>query len=492
MLSLLTPLLTTPVAAVLLASPGFLEPDDPTPHLLPPGEEGLLLLRAAVGALLALVVAIVLGVLIRRAGRRSPLVTDLSRRCKRPLRLVAVMLVVRQVAVSSPGLDNWLDVTEFFLTAALIGSAAWLLTTVAQVAEEAVLRTYRVDVADNRHNRRVRTQVSFMRRLVVALVVVVAVAAMLLTIPEVRTVGTGLIASAGLLSVVAGLAAQSTLTNVFAGVQLAFTDAIRVDDVVIVETQFGKVEEITMTYVVVRLWDDRRMVLPSTYFTTTPFENWTRTGSQLLGTVLLDVDWRTDFDAMRGQLRRVLEADELWDGRVGVLQVTDAVGSVVQVRVLVSAADAPSIFDLRCHVREALVRWLVASDPAGLPRQRVENSGEPAPGEIAAAPPEPTSTWDLPAVRPAQLRRAPAAVEASAPPAPAAPSRSDSVFTGSSAAVQRSRDFAGPPEEDRRDRSRAAPAAGATELLPQAGAASPAAQDPDATRLIPRVPPDQP
>ena len=483
------------LAPVVLSAPGFLEPDDPAPHFLPPGEEGLLLLRAVTGALLALVAAIILGVVIRRAGRRSPLVTDISRRCRRPLRLVAVMLVVRQVAVGSPGLDNWLDVTEVFLTALLIGSVAWLLTTVALVAEDAVLRSYRVDVADNRHNRRVRTQVSFMRRLVVALVVVVGVAAMLLTIPEVRAVGTGLIASAGLLSVVAGLAAQSTLTNVFAGVQLAFTDAIRVDDVVIVQTQFGKVEEITMTYVVVRLWDDRRMVLPSTYFTTTPFENWTRTGSQLLGTVLVEVDWRTDFDAMRVQLRRTLEADELWDGRVGVLQVTEAVGSVVQVRVLVSAPDAPSMFDLRCHVREALVRWLVASNPAGLPRQRVENSGAPAPGEVAAAPPEPTSTWDLPAVRPGGLRRGGAV---GPPPAPAAveASRPDSVFTGSSAAVQRSKDFAGPAEEDQRDRSRSrgdapTPPAGATELLPQAGA-TPRAPDPDATRVIPRVPPEQP
>jgi small-conductance mechanosensitive channel len=452
------------------------------PHALEASEELELAARAGVAAVVALVAAIVIGVLVRRLGRRSEFVTSLSRRARRPLRVVLVVLVLRQVAVSSPGTDDWLDVIRFLLTAALIASAAWLLITLAQVTEDVVLRTYRVDVADNRHNRRVRTQVSFMRRLVVALVVLVAVAAMLLTIPEVRAVGTGILASAGLLSVVAGLAAQSALTNVFAGIQLAFTDAIRVDDVVVVETQFGKVEEITMTYIVVRLWDDRRLVLPSTYFTTTPFENWTRQDSALLGTVLLEVDWRTDVAAMREELRRVLDAEELWDGRVGVLQVTDAVGSVVQLRALVSAADAPSVFDLRCHVREALVRWLVRYDPVGLPRVRQENTPPPEPGELEARPVEP-STWDVPVVRVAP------AASGSGPQ----DERRDSLFTGSTAAVQRSRDFSGPSEAERRARAAVDPAADTHQVgVSERGAP---VEDPDATRVIPRVeepPPPRP
>lgn len=537
MTSALGPARVAPVLTWLTPSPV-----DDTAHLLTGTEEGLLLLRAGAGAALALVLGIVLGVLIRRLGRRSALVTSLSRHARRPLRLVLVVAAVRTVAAASFGTDSWLRVTEFFLTATLIGSAAWLLSTLLIAVEEQVLSTYRVDVADNRHNRRVRTQVSFLRRLGVALVIAVAVAAMLLTIPEVRAVGTGILASAGLLSVVAGLAAQSALTNVFAGIQLAVTDAIRVDDVVVVETQFGKVEEITMTYVVVRLWDDRRMVLPSTYFTTTPFENWTRSESQLLGAVLLDVDWRTDFDALRAQVRRALEADDLWDGRVGVLQVTEAVGSVVQVRVLVSAGDAPSVFDLRCHVRESLVRWLVANDPRGLPRQRVENSGEPAPGEAVARPSEP-STWDVPAVRPAALRERAGVEEPPASPpsgwdvpavapgpehagaggpgaggpddgglgAGGADERNDSLFTGSTAAVQRSRDFSGPTDDDRRARQLVDATSGTRQVgvegrSPRAGgptagtdpddavadldgAWDSAAQDPDATRVLPRVPP---
>jgi hypothetical protein len=203
-------------------------------------------------------------------------------------------------------------------------------------------------------------------------VVVVALGAALLSFPGVRAVGASLLASAGLISVVAALAAQSTLANVFAGIQLAFSDAIRLDDVVIAEEEWGWIEEITLSYVVVRLWDDRRMVLPSTYFTSTPFQNWTRRNSELLGAVELDVDWGVDVGAMRAELERVVGDTELWDGRTQVLQVTDAVGGVVRVRALVTAVDAGTLFDLRCHVREQLVSWVQRRDTPGLPRTRVE------------------------------------------------------------------------------------------------------------------------
>ena len=195
----------------------------------------------------------------------------------------------------------------------------------------------------------------------------VALGAALLSFPGVRAVGASLLASAGLISVVAALAAQSTLANVFAGIQLAFSDAIRLDDVVIAEEEWGWIEEITLSYVVVRLWDDRRMVLPSTYFTSTPFQNWTRRNSELLGAVELDVDWGVDVGAMRAELERVVGDTELWDGRTQVLQVTDAVGGVVRVRALVTAVDAGTLFDLRCHVREQLVSWVQRQDDARPP-----------------------------------------------------------------------------------------------------------------------------
>jgi hypothetical protein len=160
---------------------------------------------------------------------------------------------------------------------------------------------------------------------------------------------------------------------VFAGMQIAFSDAIRVGDVVVLEDEWGRIEEITLTYVVVKLWDQRRLVLPTTYFTTTPFQNWTRNATELLGTVEFDVDFTVPLDAMRVELQNRLERSELWDGRKGVVQVTDAVGGVVRVRMLVSAPDATSLFDLRCFVREGMVEWLQRHHRGALPHQRFED-----------------------------------------------------------------------------------------------------------------------
>jgi small-conductance mechanosensitive channel len=225
------------------------------------------------------------------------------------------------------------------------------------------------------------------RRLLVVIIVVVGLASVLLTFPGVQALGTSVLASAGVVSIVAGLAAQSTLGNVFAGVQLAFSDAIRVDDVVVINAEWGRIEEITLTYVVVHVWDDRRLVVPSTYFTSNPFENWTRTSSQLLGEVDFDLDWRVSTAAMREQLGKILKETKSWDGRTQVLQVTDAVGGFVHVRVLVSAEDSPTLFDLRCFVREAMVDWIQHQNPQTMPRTRI-TVGDAEIGEKAAAKPQ--------------------------------------------------------------------------------------------------------
>ena len=208
---------------------------------------------------------------------------------------------------------------------------------------------------DNRHARRVRTQVVLLRRLTIVVIVVLAVGVMLMTFPTVRGIGAGVLTSAGVVGVVAALAAQSLLGNVFAGLQLAFSDAVRLDDVVVVEGEWGRIEELTLSYVVVQIWDDRRLILPTSYFTSKPFQNWTRTEAAVLGTAEFDVDWSIPVQSMREELRRLVEGTELWDGRVCVLQVTDATGGTVKVRALVSAADAGSLWDLRCLVREHLV-----------------------------------------------------------------------------------------------------------------------------------------
>lgn len=336
----------------------------------------LLALGSALGVALVIVVGthLVARVLVRRWTPGAGLV----KHARRPFRLFVVLMAVAAVAGSVRPEDvseGWWEQVELGLRLALIGAGSWLVAAVLLFVGDLALGRWRTDVADNRTARRMRTQVLIIRRLTVAVVVVVGLGAALLSLPGVRAVGAGVLASAGLISVVAALAAQSTLANLFAGLQVAFSDAIRLDDVVIVEDEWGWIEEITLSYVVVRLWDDRRMVLPSTYFTSTPFQNWTRRNSELLGAVELDVDWRVDVDAMRAELGRILAGTELWDERSQVLQVTDAVGGLVRVRVLVTAVDAGTLFDLRCLVRERLVAWLQSQDEAGLPRQRMELVG---------------------------------------------------------------------------------------------------------------------
>jgi small-conductance mechanosensitive channel len=285
---------------------------------------------AALGALAAIVITAVVAFVFRRIARRERWVQRFVDRVRRPFRivlLIALVWIALTVAVDDP---EWSGTIFFVARILMIAAGAWLVASLALFFEDAGLDRYRIDVADNRVARRVRTQVLILRRLTVVVIVIVAIASILLTFPGAQAVGGSILASAGVVSIVAGLAAQSSLANVFAGMQLAFSDAIRVDDVVIVETEWGRVEEITLTYVVVHLWDDRRMVLPSTYFTSTPFQNWTRRNSELLGAVEFDLDWRVSPAQMREELDRVLAETELWDGRASVLQVTDAVGGYVR------------------------------------------------------------------------------------------------------------------------------------------------------------------
>jgi small-conductance mechanosensitive channel len=335
--------------------------------------EVLAMVGSAVAA--AVLVIALAYVLTRLAARRWTAASSLERSARTPFRLLVVMVAVSVVVGSlqtRAPTQGWWGSTELACRILTIIAAAWTIGAILLFLEDLGLQRYRVDVRDNRAARHARTQVLVFRRLTIALVVVVAFGAVLLSFPGVQAVGASVLASAGLISVVAALAAQSTLGNLIAGVQLAFNDAIRLDDVVVVETEWGMIEEITLSYIVVRLWDDRRMVLPSTYFTTTPFTNWTRHSSELLGAVELDLDWRVDAEAMRNELERIIHETDLWDGRSQSLQVTDAIGGWVHVRVLVSAGDASDLFALRCFVRERLVTWIQRENPDGLPRQRWE------------------------------------------------------------------------------------------------------------------------
>ncbi len=332
-----------------------------------------------VGFVIALVIVLVgvfliswLGsVIVRAIARRREWAGMLIDRARWPVR--AVLLVTGLwIAIETTLPDTELRAElDHLMLILLIASGTWLVCELLLVFTDVSASRHRTDVADNQAARRVQTQLQIVRRLIVVGGVVVGIGAILLTFDSVRAVGASVLASAGILSVIFGLAAQSTLANLFAGVQIAFNEAIRVDDVVVVHGEWGRIREITLSYVVVVTWDERTVVLPCTFFTTESFENWTKYGSALIGSIDLDVDWRISTDAMRNELDRVLAHAELWDHKTSVLQVTDATGGLVRVRVLVSANDSAALWDLRCQVREELVEWVRDIDRLALPQQRV-------------------------------------------------------------------------------------------------------------------------
>ncbi|MFJ6831245.1 mechanosensitive ion channel family protein [Streptomyces sp. NPDC091209] len=267
------------------------------------------------------------------------------------------------------------------LTLILIGAAAWLVVSIATAVVETSYTRYANAHRDPARVRRVRTQVALIQRVVTAVVGVVAIAAMLLTFPAMRAAGASLLASAGILGIVAGVAAQSTLANLFAGLQIAFGDMVRLGDTVVVDGEWGTVEEITLTFLTVRTWDERRITMPVSYFTSKPFENWSRGTPQMTGIVFLHVDHSAPVEAMRGKLRDILRECPAWDGRDYGLVVTDSTPNTMQVRALVTAKDADDIWKVRVTVREELIRWLTEQHPYALPRVNTADAVLP-PGRI--------------------------------------------------------------------------------------------------------------
>jgi len=337
-----------------------------------------------IAVIAALIVILITAVIARGAARRRTGAQLILSKARHPFRLLVIIVAVWIAVVITLPDVTWTVLTNaqwhrglnhLFLILTIV-AATWLIAALVGYGLTLAVGRYDIGATDNRIARRAQTQLLIVRRLLVVIIVIVGLASVLLTFPGVQALGTSVLASAGVLSVIAGLAAQSTLGNVFAGVQLAFSDAIRVDDVVVVNLEWGRIEEITLTYVVVHVWDDRRLVVPSTYFTSNPFENWTRTSSQLLGEVDFDLDWRVSTSAMREQLGEILKQASTWDGRTQVLQVTDAIGGFVHVRILVSAKDSPTLFDLRCFVREAMVDWVQQQNPQTMPRTRVTIGGD--------------------------------------------------------------------------------------------------------------------
>ena len=353
--------------------------------LVPERGWGFFLVLTVLTLAVAAVLLVLIELLVRVIALKQAWVAVLLRHTRTALRLVLVGVAIwASVSLAAPE-SRFSEVIDRVLTVSVIGLFTWLLVEVVDFAFDGAMVRFPIGADATRAARRAHTQLTFLKRLATVTIIIVGVSAALLTFPQMQALGASLLASAGLAGIVAGLAAQSTLGNVFAGVQIAFSDAIRVDDIVIVEGEWGRIEEITLTYVVIRIWDDRRLVVPSTHFTSTPFENWTRTGSELLGSVELDLDWRVSPAAMRERLAVVLDGTTLWDRRVSVLQVSAATDGFVRVRILVSAADAGSLFDLRNYVREQLVEWVQLESPGAMPRTRVLMVDAASPDDAAPA-----------------------------------------------------------------------------------------------------------
>jgi small-conductance mechanosensitive channel len=324
---------------------------------------------------------------VRRAVARSPSASLVTQSARRPAAYVLPLLALQFVLRAAPDDLSGIGLARQFTTIVLIAAVTWLVVRIVQSCGDAVILSRPIEnISDNLMARRIQTQTKVVTRMVTGMVVLIGVALALMTIPDVRQIGTSLLASAGVAGIAAGLAARPVLGNLIAGLQIAFSQPIRLDDVVIVEGEWGRIEEITSTYVVVRIWDERRLVVPLQYWIEKPFQNWTRSSAQLLGTVFLWVDYRMPLQPIRDALKRVCEGSPLWDGRVCLVQVTDFSEKSMQLRCLVSTADSGKGWDLRCLVREELMSMMQKDYPEYLPRLRAEVD---PPSGTAHRPPAP-------------------------------------------------------------------------------------------------------
>ena len=307
----------------------------------------------------------------------SFLIGSVIKRLNGPVRLFVPLLLLN-VVINFMEMDKVYFVQlnrtiEILLTVVF----ALILVRSINVLEDYVYHKYDFNKEDNLKERKIRTQLQFLRKFTVSLIVLITAAIVLMSFESMRKIGTGLLTGVGIGGIIIGFAAQKSLGNLLAGFQIAFTQPIRIDDVLVVEGEWGRVEEITLTYVVLNIWDQRRLILPITYFIEKPFQNWTRVSSELLGTVFLHLDYMTPIPPIREELTRFLSNHSLWDKRVNVVQVTDNKENNIEVRLLMSARSSSQAFDLRCDVREAMIAFIRDNYPDSLPKTRLEYKAIP-------------------------------------------------------------------------------------------------------------------
>lgn len=325
--------------------------------------------------------------LTRRLKDRDYRRARIARVISRPLAFALPLLLLIPALEATPLHEHRLEQALRLLHIGVTGCVIWLLVRAVAAGEQAILRDHPMEVSDNLEARRIQTQTRVLSRVLMGAIILVGVSLILLTFPMVRQIGTALLASAGIIGLVAGIAAKPVFGNLIAGLQIALTQPIRLDDVVIVEGEWGRVEEINSSYVVVRIWDARRMVVPLTWFIEHPFQNWTRRSADLLGTAFLWLDYTAPIPAIRAELERICNGEALWDGQVCVTQVTETSEHTLQVRLLVSARNSGDAFDLRCIVRERMLDFLAREHPQSLPRTRAELNQEATPMRRARSQP---------------------------------------------------------------------------------------------------------
>lgn len=317
----------------------------------------------------------VLTAVMLRLGRGFLFTKAVSEQLEKPIRILLPLLGLQTVLTAASDDLVLIGATRRITTLLIIGCFTWLAMRLLRSVEQFVRLKNPVDITDNLRARQIQTQSRVLLRTLSFFVLLIGAAAMLMTFPAARQFGASLLASAGLAGLAVGFAARPVLANLIAGIQIAITQPIRLDDVVIVENEWGRIEEITGTYVIVRIWDDRRLVVPLQYFIEQPFQNWTRRNSSIIGSVFFWVDYSLPLEPLREELRRLcVEVPDLWDGRVIVLQVTDTSEKSIQLRVLVSSPDSSRNWDLRCHLRENLIGFIQRQFPHCLPMLRADLS----------------------------------------------------------------------------------------------------------------------
>ena len=337
-------------------------------------------LIAALVALIAALIAYRIGrAIVLRLVRFSVLLASLASAIDVPASLVMPLAALQVVWHGAPNDLYLIGGVRHANGLLLIAALTWAAMRAVHGLANGVIRLNPVDVADNLRARRVHTQARVLSRTVMGAILVAGFSMMLMTFPGARQVGASLLASAGVAGLIVGIAARPVFSNLIAGLQIALSQPIRLDDVLIVQGEWGRVEEITGTYVVLRIWDQRRLIIPLQWFIENPFQNWTRNSAEIIGTVFLWVDYSMPLEPLREVARRACEASPHWDGRLCLLQVTEAGERAMQLRVLVTSADSSKSWDLRCAVREALIEYIQREHPQALPRMRAELDGPPPP-----------------------------------------------------------------------------------------------------------------